>query len=165
MGEVLTLTCAVCGSEFEWVVKASRPRKYCSERCRKSQYDKACSDCGARIDGTTPGGASGRCRVCAGAERSRRARERHIDAIQRWATLHGEPPSSADWCWQNARFKLKDEGRALRAEAALREGWPSSQGVIAAFGSWNAAIEAAGFRPRAPHGGGGNERRRRAFVA
>jgi hypothetical protein len=33
--------------------------------------------------------------------------------------------------------------------------------VIGEFGSWNAAIAAAGFEPRAAHGGGGNQLRRR----
>lgn len=98
------LSCQGCGDRFLWVVKRGPVPKWCSERCRKAQYDKQCSDCGVRVSGSSPGRSSGRCTKCA---------------------------------------------RAQRAEALLAEGWPSAVTVIKAFGSWNAAIRAAGFEPSA----------------
>lgn len=57
--------CAACGKELPKSRAGGRPRKWCSERCRKSQYDRECIDCGARIDGTTPSRCGGRCMPCA----------------------------------------------------------------------------------------------------
>jgi hypothetical protein len=83
--------------------------------------------------------------------------ERVLDGIRRWVDLYGEPPSAADWDPYHAR-RLGDEARAARYE----EGdWPHMGTAFNAFGSWNAAIEAAGFKARAPHGGAGNQWRRR----
>lgn len=165
VGETITLTCRGCGEPFEWVVKTGRVREWCSERCRKAQYDKQCSDCGARISGTDPGKTTGRCAVCAKAAFSAGVREGHLGAIREWAAIHGEPPATPDWCAYRCRF-LGDEARAQRAEAALAEGWPSARAVINSFGSWNEAIRAAGFEPRAPVATAANHRRsRRARAA
>jgi hypothetical protein len=57
-------------------------------------------------------------------------REAVICAIQRWAIEYGEPPTSMMW-------KL------------AHNGYPSNSTVKDRFGGWNAAIKAAGFRPRA----------------
>lgn len=56
-------------------------------------------------------------------------RERVIAAIQEWAREHGEPPRSLEW---------------RRATPAF----PHDATVKRLFGSWNAAIAAAGFEPR-----------------
>jgi Homing endonuclease associated repeat len=160
VGETVMLTCRGCGEPFEGVVKRGHVREWCSERCRKAQYDKQCSDCGARIDGTTPGRSTGRCAVCAKTAFSAGVREGHLGAIREWAAIHGEPPARADWDAYQCRF-VGDEARAQRAEAALAEGWPSSNTIIKAFGSWNEAIRAAGFEPRAPGGDAANHRRSR----
>jgi len=52
-----------------------------------------------------------------------------IAAIERWALEHGEPPRSREW-------------------DCIGEYWPSKGTVRMHFGSWNLAIEAAGFAPR-----------------
>lgn len=85
-----------------------------------------------------------------------------MDAIQEWAELYGEPPAIPDWnAWQ-ARHELGDEARAVRHEGS---GWPSHTTVYYHFGSWGAALEAAGFDARPAHGGGGNQLRRRSMRA
>jgi hypothetical protein len=160
-GETVTLTCHGCGDRFLWVVKRARVPKWCSERCRRNQYDKQCLYCGVRVSGTDPGRSLGRCTKCARARYSKQVREGHIAMIRRWVAVHGEPPSYRDWEPYGCRQVLHDEARARRAEASLVEGWPSAGAVINAWGSWNAAIRAAGFEPRAPHGGAGNQQRRR----
>jgi hypothetical protein len=67
-----------------------------------------------------------------------------------------------DWNPTRCRY-LNDISRAERAESLLREGlieWAAT--ASRAFGSWNAAIEAAGYTPRARFGGQQNAARRRA---
>jgi hypothetical protein len=56
-----------------------------------------------------------------------------------------------------------DLERAARFDSDTH--WPWFSMVVRVFGSWNAAIEAAGFAPRAAHGGGGNQSRRRSVRA
>jgi hypothetical protein len=59
-------------------------------------------------------------------------------------TLYGEPPRTLDWEPARAR-RLGHEWRADRFEGGL---WPSVRVLRRQFGSFNAAIEAAGFTPR-----------------
>lgn len=82
-----------------------------------------------------------------------------VDAIHAWAVEYGEPPAGPDWSPTAARAK-NDLPRAERFEAASGR-WPWQNTVVREFGTWNAAVSEAGFTPRAAHGGGGNEVRRR----
>lgn len=140
------------------------------DRERKRRYDLVCTDCGARVDGTTPGKMKNRdeprCAACAavkrGAEMMIWTEQRVISAIRQWAAEQGEPPAMRDWNPTAAR-EVGDEERARRFEAA-RGRWPSVQSVVNRFGCWNAAVEAAGFGSRRPHGGGDNVQRRRNIV-
>lgn len=69
------------------------------------------------------------------------ARERILSAISEWISEHGEPPTLLDWSPTLARLN----GHPEKAERFEREGrWPLSQRVAEAFGSWNAALAAAG---------------------
>lgn len=67
--------------------------------------------------------------VTRGRRRTDRTRDDYIAAIQRWAREHGAPPTQRGW-------------------ARAADGYPSSTGVAYVFGSWNAAVAAAGFEPR-----------------
>lgn len=67
-------------------------------------------------------------------------REAIIELIQKWAEKYGEPPRFNDWF-----VKAKTEWKF--GEVSKRT-WPYSYTVVWMFGSWNAAIEAAGFKPR-----------------
>lgn len=58
-----------------------------------------------------------------------------VAAIQEWAEIHGQPPTRDMW---RGKSKPSERGR-----------WPSANSVDRNFGSWNAAIAAAGFEPRA----------------
>lgn len=57
-------------------------------------------------------------------------RERIVAAIQAWAEKNGRPPAADEWrvtgLWEH----------------------PSQGTVLAKFGTWNAAVTAAGFAPR-----------------
>lgn len=74
------------------------------------------------------------------------SRQDIINAVKLWVTAYGQVPAFADWDPTKAR-KQGNEGRALRWE---RGTWPRSSQVIRRFGSWSAAIEAAGFEPNRP---------------
>lgn len=115
------------------------------ERARKRRYDLECVCCGGRVDGTTPGRMRDRdnpvCHKCAPVYYSTWTRESIICAIQEWADEHGGIPPSANQ-WQAARAKGDERVCSVNE-------------VQGHFGSWNAAIIAAGFEPHAigPVGG------------
>lgn len=64
--------------------------------------------------------------------------------MREWARLYGRQPSSRDWSPAQAR-----RGGRPDVVAIFEAGdWPHSSSVSHLFGSWNAAIVAAGFTPR-----------------
>ncbi|WP_205695851.1 hypothetical protein [Conexibacter sp. SYSU D00693] len=68
-------------------------------------------------------------------------REEILDAIRRWAELHGGPPASDDWDPARARR----QGKPWRAELFHAGTWPSVRMVRRQFATFGAALEAAGF--------------------
>ena len=64
-------------------------------------------------------------------------RERIIKAIRRWVRVHGYTPIADEW---NGGL-----GAAFDYEPGER---PSRGTILDRFGTWNAAIEAAGYEPR-----------------
>jgi len=67
-----------------------------------------------------------------------------LEAIRRWAQRYGEPPISLDWEPARAR-RMGQPWRAERFEAGV---WPTVRMVRGRFGNFNAAVRAAGLRPR-----------------
>jgi DNA-directed RNA polymerase subunit RPC12/RpoP len=62
-----------------------------------------------------------------------------ISEIRTWAASHGgEPPREMDW----------SRAHAARHGVRFELGWPTRAMINHAFGSWDAAIKAAGFTPR-----------------
>ena len=149
-----------------WVYPGVAERSRVLAREAKRRRTGTCIDCGVA---TKYGGGehaiSPRCPTCAAIERGKDitkwTHERIVAAIRDWNLLYGEPPAIPDWNPYGARTVLGDEERAKRWEKG-RGRWPWFTSVVYQFGSWNAAIEAAGFHPRPPHGGGGNACRRRS---
>lgn len=138
-------------------------------RERKARYHGTCVDCGgATYGGAGLAAAPKRCHPCRKefeqtpeyrAAKTLWSRPRIIAAIQDWAAIHGEPPAVCDWNPHHARI-LGDEERAQRYEREA-DRWPGFTSVFRRFGSWTAALEAAGFEGRSAHGGDGNQLRRR----
>lgn len=156
---------ADCDNDLPTEPPSPRERKWCSGRCRKTQYASSCVDCGAPTSGSEGRKATPLCLTCANVRSGDRAKiwtpDAVILAIQEWAAAYGEPPASKDWNPWHARQILGDEERAARFESACGQ-WPSFQTTLREFGgSWNAAIRAAGFETRPVGGGGGNLARRR----
>lgn len=136
-------------------------------RARKDQYAQECIDCGASTSGSEGRRDEPRCHPCAakrsGAARKIWTREQIIAAMRWWNEEYGEPPAAPDWDPTRAR-RNRDEQRARRARALIAGGAiPATKTVYATWGSWNKAIIAAGFTPRAGHGGAGNQHRRRSM--
>lgn len=137
-------------------------------RARKNSYAQSCVDCGAPTSGSEGRRDEPRCYPCANAlavaGRTIWTREAVVLAMQEWAAEYGEPPGAADWNPRLAERKLNDPERAARFRGADGR-WPWTTNVYAAWGSWNAAMRAAGFTPRAPVSTSESYKRRRDMRA
>lgn len=71
-----------------------------------------------------------------------------VDAIQFWAFLYGAPPTYTDW--SRSRAKRREDTAALERMGEPGD-WPTARQVVGRFGTWNAALEAAGYTPRPAH--------------
>jgi hypothetical protein len=67
-----------------------------------------------------------------------------LGALREWDRRYGEPPALADWAPARAR-RLK---QSWRAERYLAGDWPHLTTVLKQFGTFGAAVEAAGLEPR-----------------
>lgn len=94
---------------------------------RRERYQGKCVDCGATTHSDGTSRPSPRCGPCAVEETRKWTRETVVDTIQEFARIHGRPPFSVEW---------------LRV---LKEPHVPVATCQALFGSWAAAIEAAGF--------------------
>jgi hypothetical protein len=100
----------------------------------KKRYRGTCATCGASTNGSAgPGRASNECSACRHRREHNERRwtpEAIVAAIRLWANRHGQPPSAhPDWTHSGPDH-------------------PASSTVLKEMGSWNAAIEAAGFESR-----------------
>lgn len=123
-----------------------RPRKFCSDRCRKAQYARPCTDCGQAMSGDYGRSTKGpqRCPSCATAARTMWTRDTIVAAIHGWVARYGAIPAATDWNPSQARAR----GLDWRADRFLEGVWPFQATVQKVFGSWSAAISAAGYQPR-----------------
>lgn len=153
--------CETCGVEMP---DAHGRRKFCSEKCRKMQYSIPCVDCGKPLDGSNGRGpnAPERCLPCTAIHNRKWTEERIIDAMHEFERRYGYPPTSVDWNPAHARNNCYGHIADKIAKRFDPDVFPSSAVVQGRFGSWNAAMEAAGYVPR---GYGQWETERRAAVA
>lgn len=148
--------CKGCGAEIDQPKGSGRPRIWCSDRCRKTTlYAGECCDCGASTCGD--GGrasAPKRCAPCAHAEQAAQSYwqpELILTRIREWNARYGSPPTAADWNPALIRSAVRRD--AVRATFDAGD-WPYVTEVVRRFGSWNAAIKAAGCTPRKSGGRG-----------
>jgi Homing endonuclease associated repeat len=107
----------------------------------------ALCECGAPITGCSGSKSSSRCESCASIASRLWSPQRIIEKIREWHRLFGDVPTATEW---NLALSRSQHSAARHAEVESRhEGakWPGTQAVIERFGSWNAAIAAAGFTP------------------
>jgi hypothetical protein len=136
--------CQGCGASLTPSM-GGPPRKWCSERCRKSQYSSPCVDCGGPTNGSDGRAKqSTRCATCAARHRHETrhwTRDALIAEVHRFNDIYGRPPRELDWNPRPSNlFKRTNQWRPAEA-------WPSSSLAPREFGSWNAMIAAAGYRP------------------
>jgi hypothetical protein len=110
-----------------------------TEAARKRRYKGTCLDCG-RETAYREVGFHERCHGCTQRHKAKWDRAKIVAAIRRWTRRYGEPPGANDWSTAMAR------GRPEKL-ARLHEG-DSVPTVQHYFGSWSAAIKAAGLTPR-----------------
>jgi hypothetical protein len=117
-------------------------------RARKDSYRGECARCGAVLSGGNGRGPSAprHCAVCAPDANRTWTRDGVIAKIRTWVDLYGRPPSAPEWDPTPSRIADGSITEAARERYHSGE-WPSSNTVIGLFGTWNAAIEAAGFEP------------------
>lgn len=84
------------------------------------KYSKTCRDCAPKTGGSAPVFT----------------KELIVEAIQEWHLIYGRVPFSTEW--QTPR------------QTGLPDWVPSTRIIYHKFGSWNNAIQAAGFDPRPP---------------
>lgn len=117
------------------------------EIARKNSYRGTCEECGSSTNGSNGPGKAGRhCRNCAPDVHAKWSKPRIVAAIQQWAQRYGQPPTCTDWMPAIARH----HGSPSAADKQARyeaDDWPCTNEVRRRFGTWNAAIEAAGFEP------------------
>jgi hypothetical protein len=157
---------------YRWIDPDYEERQRAGARKRKLKYAGTCLTCGRSTTGCYGPKSPEYCRRCwagspagvaAAAGRTKWTREIIIARIQQWNRIYGSPPAINDWNPFGATTALNDHERAARFKNDER--WPWFTLVVQRFGTWNAAIEAAGFEGRANHGGGGNVLRRRKIAA
>jgi hypothetical protein len=86
-------------------------------------------------------------------------REGIVAALRDWTGLLGRPPRSYEWTAGAGAARSPTPGCRIWRVGHPR--WPSTPTVVRHFGSWNAALEAAGlplWRPSAPPAEGRDER-------
>lgn len=113
------------------------------DRARKASYRGTCSRCGNPTDGSNGAAkAPDRCAKCAAVERHEAqywTADRVVNVIQRFAVLHGRPPTANEWV-------RVDHANGYPCRASV---YVTSSNSGAPFPKWADAIEAAGFpRPR-----------------
>jgi hypothetical protein len=120
---------------YGWVTDPDLSRHY----ERRYRYGGKCEECGAPTDGSRGPAAPARlCKRCA--QEPWWTRDRIITAIRRWHKLTGEAPSQTDWEPSHPGHR---PSRALE-----QDHWPCVHTVQRVFGTWVAAVEAAGLEPR-----------------
>jgi hypothetical protein len=69
-----------------------------------------------------------------------------LDAIRRWVELYGSAPARTDWAPERARQRCDPDVAAAKVARYESGEWPSAATVRNHFGSFRAAVEAAGVQ-------------------
>lgn len=137
--------CQGCGGPLPASKGPGPKRKWCSERCRRSQHRGVCVDCGGPTDGSNgPGKESERCLAChIASSRTLEARRAHSVAVTGCGKY-----SDAVILARLREAAVDGVCSVTIYERARQAGWPSVSLVITRFGYWRVAVEAAGLRTK-----------------
>jgi HNH endonuclease len=117
------------------------------DRARKRERHGICKGCGTKTFNSGSYEVPDRCARCDRALRREEAQARVIKAIKDFHRRYGRPPTSTDWNIALARRVSHPERLAEIQQIHRDRSWPPVTSAQKAFGSWNKAIEAAGFTP------------------
>jgi hypothetical protein len=140
-------SCPGCGVDL---TGTHGKRRWCSQRCRQQTlYATPCIDCGER---RYAGREAPRCRSCEDARSHTDAERYYIEAMRDWHERYGEVPAARDWIISAPSMRARVHPDRLAELDRRHEDrkWPAMSGAIACFGSWSAAVRAAGFEPIGP---------------
>lgn len=114
---------------------------------RKASYRGTCVDCGAPTNGNDGRAkAAARCVPCAARAQTIWTPETVVAAMRRFHDRYGRAPVMTDF---NTALACR-LGHPEKAERFYADGdYPTTPSVQRVFGTWNAAITAAGFEPLA----------------
>lgn len=134
------------------------------ERARKARYSKRCPGCGGKMYGQGKH-ASNLCAVCAIKKRSAGRRwtpEAIVAAFQAFNAAMGRPPAVLDQTAAPSLLRRMSQARLAERVEAQRMGLvlPTADTVRRAYGTWDAALAAAGL-PKARLGSPSHRGRRR----
>lgn len=121
------------------------------EKARKASYGGTCRDCGAPTDGSD--GRANAPERCARCSLEKQHNERYwtkeviVAAIIRWDDTFSQVPRASDWNVAMARKYTDGQKRLARYYDHPAGPWPAASMVQREFGSWSAAIRAAGLEP------------------
>lgn len=126
------------------------------QRARRASYAGNCLRCGAPTSGCNGIGQAPRfCRAHNPSQEQFWTQERVVQAIRKWHETYGQPPAACDWNVSPSQLARRTPEAAKRIVDRWEAGyWPHVVTVIARFGSWSAAISAAGLTPRKRGGRG-----------
>jgi hypothetical protein len=120
-------------------------------RERKGKRYGLCADCGRKVFNSGSYDIQERCAACHGLHQRAQSAAWIIEAIQDWHERYGVPPSAQDWNTAPSQLEQMHPERRLIHQARIAERkWPRTSSVQSAFGTWSAAIEAAGLTPTRP---------------
>lgn len=120
-------------------------------RERKRRYERACVGCGKTINPNGLRVETVRCHPCEGEHRREMTRRWILDSFAQWHDLFGAPPSTDDWSPARVRHRgWKGSVWRIRRYESTGRPWPPVCTVQEHFGTWTAALRAAGFEPLSP---------------
>ena len=147
-GESYRLTCEQLGISRTYYYDLLHDPTGAKIKARRDSYRQPCPRCGTPMNGSN--GRNGkapklctRCKHKDEHEGRRWTPEAIIEAIRYFEAIHGRPPTAPE-------FSPALNGHVQRTAvdyANREEGLPSFGVVVREFGTWNAAIKAAGFTP------------------
>jgi ribosomal protein S14 len=124
-----------------WTVPGAIERERASSLAAKQRRRRPCPRCGGRVDITRAGEL---CRTCVDDDNREARMDRAVRCLQEWHALHGRVPTAPEWGAGGPGY------RRVKTLASDGQPWPWYQHVSEDFGSWEAAVRAAGFQPRRP---------------
>jgi hypothetical protein len=118
-------------------------------RALKETYRRPCPECGELMNGSDgPNHPPPRCDYCQRAARVYWTEERIVEAFRAFAAAVGRPPSTTDaHRLAPSTIQKMSPARRLELVETTRHRLPPPAIVNRKFGSWTAALAAAGFPP------------------